>query len=180
MAGEAERGRARRGRKRAPYDVFWAAPETRAVWAELPERALEAIAHRDAERLELERSRVAPQLRAKMTAPVYSVADHFASWERVVCRMEPGWSSEDFHPISAHDNDLDSRDTLEELMRALPAELREGALGRLLARLDTRFRTASTPDPERSLRPWVRPTKEKPEAELGEWWKRKPVREPWD
>ncbi|MFE9767735.1 hypothetical protein ACFYPC_24970 [Streptomyces sp. NPDC005808] len=178
--GETERGGARRGSKRAPYDVFWAAPESRAVWAELPEPVLAEIARLDAERLELERSRVAPQLREKITAPVYSVADRFASWERVVCRMEPGWSSEDFYPVSAYDNDLDSRDTLDDLVQVLPTEAREGALGRLLARLDARFRAASVPDPELTLRPWVRPTKEKPESELGEWWKRKPVREPWD
>ncbi|MFI6487666.1 hypothetical protein [Streptomyces sp. NPDC050564] len=115
-----------------------------------------------------------------MTVPVYSVADRFASWERVVRRMEPGWSSEDFYPISAYANDVDSRDSLDELMQGLPTEVREGALGRLLAELDARFDAASVPDPERSLRPWVRPTKEKPEAELGEWWKRKPVHEPWD
>ncbi|MFE6159177.1 hypothetical protein ACFQ7F_09700 [Streptomyces sp. NPDC056486] len=112
---------------------------------------------------------------------MYSVAHRFASWERVVRRMEPGWSSEDFYPVSAYSNDLDSRDSLEDVMRsALPIEAREGALGRLLARLDSRFRAETVPDPELSLRPWVRPTKEKPEAELGEWWKRKPVREPWD
>ncbi|MGW6008958.1 hypothetical protein [Streptomyces sp. NPDC055210] len=59
-------------------------------------------------------------------------------------------------------------------------EARAGALGRLLERLDTRFRAASVPDPNGSLRPWVRPAKEKPEAGLAEWWKRRPRREPWD
>ncbi|GGS87529.1 hypothetical protein [Streptomyces violaceus] len=179
MAGAAEHGRSRRGRARAPYDVFWAAPESKAVWDELSEPVLEAIARCDAERLEVERSRVAPQVREKITAPVYSVADRFASWERLVRRMEPGWSSDDFYPISAYDNDLDSRDALDEVMRALPAEAGEGGLGQLLTRLDARFRAATLPDPERSLRPWVRPTNERPEAELGEWWKRKPVRVPW-
>ncbi|TLS45921.1 hypothetical protein FE633_12245 [Streptomyces montanus] len=150
------------------------------MWDQLPEPVLDAIAACDAERLEVERSRLAPELREKITAPVYSVADRFASWERLVRRMEPGWSSEDFYPVSAYGNDLDSRDSLEEVMHALPAEAREGALGRLLARLDARFCAASVPDPERSLRPWVRPMNEKPEVELAEWWKRKPVREPWD
>lgn len=65
-------------------------------------------------------------------------------------------------------------------MRGLPAAASEGEPGRLLELLDARFRAASVPDPERSLSPWVRPTKEKPEAELAAWWKRKPVREPWD
>lgn len=170
----------RRDGKRAPYDVFWAAPETGAAWAELTRTALEVIARCDAERLEVERARVAPGLRASISEPVYSVADRVASWERAVRRMEPGWSSEDFYPISAYGNDLDSRDALGESMRAVPLEVREGALGQLLARLDARFRGASVPDSERSLRAWVRPTKEKPEVELGEWWKRKPVCLPWD
>lgn len=141
----------RREGKRAPFGVFWAARESRAVWAELPEPVLVAIARLDAERLELERSRVSPRLREKITAPVYSVADRFASWERVVRRMEPGWSSEDFYPVTAYDSDLDSRDTLDDLMQVLPTEAREGALGRLLERLDARFRAASVPDPEFTL-----------------------------
>ncbi|MEU4483969.1 hypothetical protein AB0H94_03575 [Streptomyces purpurascens] len=127
----------------------------------------------------MERSRVAPDLREKITAPVYSVADRFASWERLVRRLEPGWSSDEFYPISAYDNDLDSRDALDEVMRVLTVEAFEGALGQLLARLDARFGGATLPDPEGSLRPWVRPTNERPEEELGEWRKRKPVRVPW-
>ena len=178
-AGAAEHGRSRRGKPRPPRDVFWAAPESRAVWEELSPAVLEAIARCDAERLEVERSRVAPHLREKITSPAYSAANRFASWERLVRRMEPGWSSDEFYPISAYDNDLDSRDALDEVMRALPAEAGEGALGQLLARLDARFRAVTVPDPERSLRPWVRPTMERPEEELGEWWKRKPVRVPW-
>ncbi|MFF4539020.1 hypothetical protein [Streptomyces aureus] len=161
-------------------DVFRAAPDTRTVWAGLPAEVLEAVARCDAERLEVERSRVAPALRERITTPVYSVADRFASWERVVRRMEPGRSSDDFYPISAYENDLDSRDSLEQLMLGLPAEAREGALGQLLAQLDERFAAASVPDPERSLRAWVRPAKERPEAELAQWWKRRPLRDPWD
>ncbi|WP_405870227.1 MULTISPECIES: hypothetical protein [unclassified Streptomyces] len=180
MTGATGNGRARRGGKRSPRDVFRAAPETKAVWNELPQPVLEAVAGCDAERLEVERARVAPHLREKITAPVYSVADRFASWERLVRRMEPGWSSDDFYPISAYGNDLDSRDALEELMYAMPVEAREGALGKLLARLDARFRAASAPDPERTLRPWVRPTMDRPESDDGDWWKRKPVRVPWD
>ncbi|MGH4029385.1 hypothetical protein ACQB60_10670 [Actinomycetota bacterium Odt1-20B] len=160
-------------------DAFWSAPDSQAVWEGLPSLVREAIVRCDAEQLAVERSRVAPHLRASIVEPVYSVAHRFASWERVVRRMEPGWSSEKFYPISAYSNDLDSRDSLAETMRSLPAEAREGELGKLLAQLDARFRAQSVPDPEGSLRPWVRPTDERPEAGLGEWWRRKPIREPW-
>lgn len=179
MTGAAEPGPTRRGRERRAHDVFWAAPCSRSVWDVLSPSVLEAIARCDAERLQVERSRVAPHIREKMTVPVYSVADRFASWERLIRRLEPGWDGDDFYPISAYDNDLDSRDALDQVMHALPEEANEGPLGQLLARLDTRFRAATVPDPERSLRPWVRPTMERPEEELGEWWKRKPVRVPW-
>ncbi|GHJ01082.1 hypothetical protein TPA0906_29470 [Streptomyces olivaceus] len=53
------------------------------------------------------------------------------------------------------------------------------ALSQLLECLDARFHAATAPDPNLSLRPWIRPTKDRPEEELGEWWKRKPVRVPW-
>ncbi|MFF7484106.1 hypothetical protein ACFZBC_01280 [Streptomyces luteogriseus] len=68
---------------------------------------------------------------------------------------------------------------MDEVMRAVPAEAGEGALGRLLSRLDASFRAVTVADPERSLRPWARPTNKRPEAESGEWWKRKPARFPW-
>ncbi|WP_413757568.1 hypothetical protein [Streptomyces sp. MMBL 11-3] len=174
-----ERGAGRRAEKRSPYDVFWAAPESAAVWDQLPVPVLEAIVRSDEKRLAVERSRVSPELREKITTPVYSVADRFASWERLVRRMEPGWPGGDFYPVSAYGNDLDSRDVLDEVMRALPEEAQAGVLGRLLERLDARFRAASVPDASRSLRPWVRPTKEVPDVELAEWWRRRPAREPW-
>ncbi|MFI1755778.1 hypothetical protein [Streptomyces sp. NPDC020571] len=159
--------------------TFWAAPQSRTVWNALSPSVLEAVARCHAARLKVERSRVAPHLREKMTVPVYPVADRFASWERLVRRMEPGWDGDDFYPISAYGNDLDSREALGLVMRALPEEVDQGTLGQLLARLDARFRAATLPDPERSLRPWVRPTTGRPEDELGEWWGRKPLRIPW-
>ncbi|MFE9704798.1 hypothetical protein [Streptomyces sp. NPDC005930] len=156
-----------------------AEPQSRTVWEALSPTVLEAIARCDAERLEVERSRVAPHLREGTTVPVYSVVGRFASWERLIRRLESDWDDDDFYPVSAYSNDLDSRDALDQVMRALPEEAGAGPLGQLLARLDARFRAATLPDPERSLRPWVRPTSELPEGELGEWWGRKPVRIPW-
>ncbi|MBZ6174083.1 hypothetical protein KVH24_14750 [Streptomyces olivaceus] len=165
--------------KHRAHDTFWAAPETGAAWGALSRTTLEAIARCDAERLVVERSRVAPRIAAEMTTPVYSVADRFASWERLVRRVEPGWDGDDFYPISAYGNDLDSRGALDQVMRTLPDEVVEGQPGQLLTGLDARFRAATLPDPQRSLRPWVRPTADKPEEQLGEWWQRKPLRAPW-
>ncbi|WP_329186525.1 hypothetical protein [Streptomyces sp. NBC_01428] len=162
------------------HEMFRSAPETNAAWAALPAAVRDAVAGCDAERLEVERSRVAPELRERITSPVYSVQERFASWERVVRRMEPGWASDDFYPISAYANDLDSRDSLGQLMNTQLAEAREGSLSRLLSQLDERFVAATVPDPEHSLRAWVRPTRTRPEAELGVWWKRRPLRDPWD
>ncbi|MEU0964923.1 hypothetical protein ABZ357_05560 [Streptomyces sp. NPDC005917] len=160
-------------------DVFWGAPESRAAWQTLPQPVLEAVERIDAQRLEVERARVAPHLRERITRPVYSVADRFASWERLVRRMEADRpSGDDFYPISAYGNDLDSRDNLDEVMNALPAAAREGNLGTLLDALDARFDAASVPDPEGSLRPWVRPTKD--HSQLPDRWCRKPVHTPWD
>ncbi|MFJ7305003.1 hypothetical protein [Streptomyces sp. NPDC099088] len=162
------------------HEMFRSAPETKAAWAALPAAVRDGVARCDAERHEAERSRVAPELGERITSPLYSVAERFASWERVVRHLEPGWTSDDFHAISAYENDLDSRDSLGPLMKGQLAEAQEGALGRLLSQLDERFVAATVPDPEHALRAWVRPTRTRPEAELGLWWKRRPVRYPWD
>ncbi|MFK0105578.1 hypothetical protein [Streptomyces sp. NPDC091217] len=161
-------------------DVFSSAPESRAVWEALPEPVLEAVGRCDAERLEAERARVAPHLQERVMKPVYSVADRFASWERLVRRMETGRpeGGDDFYPISAYGNDLGSRDSLDEVLNTLPAVAREGIPGTLPADLDARFDAASVPDPAGSLRPWVQPTKE--HAQLPGRWCRRPLRTPWD
>ncbi|MFI6091793.1 hypothetical protein [Streptomyces sp. NPDC051218] len=164
---------------------FWNAPLTEAVWSELSAPVRAAIARCDAERLQRERSRLAPRLRPTVTAPVYSMAARFASWERLVRRLERDEETSDQahdpYPISAFSNDLDSRDSLAEAMATLPPVAHDGALGHLLTSLDNRYTAATAPDPQGSLRPWVRPTAKRTESEsnLGAWWKRKPVRDPW-
>ncbi|MBU6530880.1 hypothetical protein [Streptomyces mayonensis] len=178
MADVGEGGRSRRSRRK-PLDVFRDAPESRAVWEKLPGPVLEAVARCDADRLEVELSGVAPHVREAKTAPLYSVAYRFASWERLVRRLEPDWPAEDLYMEVEYNNDLDSRDSLSDVMSVLVEEEGGQELSQLLECLDARFRAATVPDPDLSLRPWIRPTKERPEEELGEWWKRKPVRVPW-
>ncbi|OQQ17826.1 hypothetical protein B0675_12500 [Streptomyces sp. M41(2017)] len=127
------------------YEMFRSAPETNAAWAALPAAVRDGVARCDAERHEAERSRVAPELGERITSPLYSVAERFASWERVVRHLEPGWTSDDFHAISAYENDLDSRDSLGQLMKGQLAEAQEGALGWLLSQLGQRFVGAIVP-----------------------------------
>ncbi|MGW6058726.1 hypothetical protein [Streptomyces sp. NPDC055189] len=161
-----------------PPGRFWGAPLTEAVWAELSGPVRAAIAKSDAERLELERSRLAVGLRPTLTEPVYSLSARFAHWERLVRRLErPRDATNDPYPVVAYGNDLGSRDALTEAMARLP--LTESPLKQLLTALDTRFDAATTPDPEGSLRPWVHP-QAKPQTELARWWTRKPLHEPWD
>ncbi|MBF8169382.1 hypothetical protein IW294_01110 [Streptomyces olivaceus] len=107
------------------------------------------------------------------------MAHRFASWERLVRRLEPDWLAEDLYMEVEYNNDLDSRDGLSDVMSALVEEEGGQALSQLLECLDARFHAATAPDPDLSLRPWIRPTKDRPEEELGEWWKRKPVRVLW-
>ncbi|MCX4668974.1 hypothetical protein OG453_20240 [Streptomyces sp. NBC_01381] len=158
-------------------DVFWDAPRSRAVWDELPGIVLAAFARCDARRLELERSRLAPRLRGAVTTPVYSVAYRFASWERLVGLLEAGGRP---YFIVEYGNDLESRDVLDEVMAALPDAARGGPPGRLLAELDARFVAATAPDPRGALRPWVPLPHGRPASGLGVWWRRRPLREPWD
>ncbi|TGA90122.1 hypothetical protein [Streptomyces sp. MZ04] len=155
---------------------FRGAPRCRAVWDALPGSVLAAFARCDTRRLEVERARVAPRLRSAVTAPVYSVAHRFACWERLVGLLEVGGRP---YFIVEYGNDLESRDALDEVMTSLPGE-RRGPAGRLLAELDARFVAATVPDPSGSLRPWVPLPHGRPPSGLGAWWRRRPLREPWD
>jgi hypothetical protein len=163
-----------RGRRRpAPLET----PDTDAAWSGLSGEALAGIAECDARRLTLERSRVAPHIREKITEPLYSVRNLFAFWERLVRRMESGWQLPGQYPISAYSNDLDARDHLQHAVQSLPAPART-PLEELLARLDERFLAQTVPDDAGELRPWVRPSAAATD-EPGEHWRRKPVINPW-
>ncbi|MFH8488719.1 hypothetical protein [Streptomyces longisporoflavus] len=161
-----------------PPGKFWDAPLTEAAWAELSAPLRAAIARADAERLELERSRLTPRLRPTLTDPVYSLSARFAAWERLVRRLElPRGATDDPYPVVAYGNDLESRDALTRTMAGLPQK--DSPLEQLLTALDARFDAATIPDPQGSLRPWVHRPDNIPEAELAPWWKRKPRHEPW-
>lgn len=150
-------------------------PNTEELWSGLTPSAIDSISRYDAWRLEIERSRVAPSIREKITDPVYSLKNLFSSWERLVRRMESDWQLAGQYPISAYINDLDARDQLQIAMGTLTDEAR-AKLSALLATLDARFVQGSVPDEEGELRPWLKPSSgEEPHG----FWLRKPRNHPW-
>ncbi|MET8746403.1 hypothetical protein [Streptomyces sp. NPDC004728] len=150
-------------------------PNTEELWSGLTPSAIGSVSRYDAWRLEIERSRVAPSIREKITDPVYSLKNLFSSWERLVRRMESDWQLAGQYPISAYINDLDARDQLQIAMGTLTDEAR-ARLSALLATLDARFVQGSVPDEEGELRPWLKPSSgEEPHG----FWLRKPRNHPW-
>ncbi|MCX5404121.1 hypothetical protein OHA37_09515 [Streptomyces sp. NBC_00335] len=152
-------------------------PETDALWARLSPAAVAAVAVVDAERLELERARLAPERREAVTEPVYSVRRRFEAWERLGRILEAGPRPEEFYPFSAYENDLDGRDALAEVMEALPAPVR-AELAEMLDALDARFGAATDQDVTGALDPWLRTARGRaPQAHV--WWWRVPKSAPW-
>ncbi|MFE3591546.1 hypothetical protein ACFXOY_29030 [Streptomyces niveus] len=151
------------------------APNTDETWSRLAPSAIDSVARYDACRLEIERARVAPGIREKITDPVYSVRNLFSSWEHLVRRMESDWQLPGQYPISAYTNDLDARDQLQIAMGTLTEEA-QAELSILLAALDARFVRESVLDEVGELRPWLKPSSgEEPHG----FWLRKPRDHPW-
>lgn len=150
-------------------------PATDEVWSRLAPSVLHSISQCDARRLEIERDRVAIDIREQVTNPLYSVRNRFSFWEHLVRRMESGWQLPGQYLISDYVNDLDSRYGLQIAIGAL-AEDAQMQLSTLLAALDTRFVDASVPDDASELRPWMTPSSgEEPHGFL----LRKPRSYPW-
>ncbi|WP_327683171.1 hypothetical protein [Streptomyces sp. NBC_00467] len=149
-------------------------PDTDATWASLTETTLASIKASDARRLSVERSRVAPDVREKITEPVYSLKNRFSFWERLIRRMEADWQVEGQYPISAYSNDLECRE-LQVSLSELP-DTAQPELAGLLRALDARFMHRTEPDGTGELRPWLRPSSGT--ARHG-FWLRKPVVVPW-
>ncbi|MFD9607175.1 hypothetical protein [Streptomyces sp. NPDC059970] len=150
-------------------------PKTDEAWSRLTPSVINSVSRYDACRLKIERSRVAPTIREKITDPVYSVKNLFSSWEHLVRRMESDWQLPGQYPISAYINDLDARDQLQIAMGTLTDEA-QAELSALLAALDARFVHESVPDEAGELRPWLKPSSgEEPHG----FWLRKPRNHPW-
>lgn len=150
-------------------------PYTGETWSSLTPSAIDSVARYDASRLEIERSRVAPSIREKITDPTYSLKKLFSSWEHLVRRMESDWQLPGQYPIGAYINDLDAREQLQTAMGTLSEEA-QAELSPLLATLDARFVHESVPDEAGELRPWLKPSSgEEPQG----FWLRKPRNHPW-
>ncbi|AUG76436.1 hypothetical protein CFP65_1546 [Kitasatospora sp. MMS16-BH015] len=150
------------------------APLTEAWSSALDDRGREAVARWDAARLETE-LRQTPALRGRVTEPVHSVRRLLSDWEDFVRRMESGWPPDGSFSISAYPNVLEDRDLLDEVVAALPEETGR-PIGRLLDQLDALFEANTVPDPEGTLRPWVRPPAGRTPSER---WNRRPRVTPW-
>ncbi|MFF1496626.1 hypothetical protein [Streptomyces sp. NPDC058304] len=152
-------------------------PQTDGLWARLSTAAREAVAAIDAERLETERARVSAARRGSITEPVYTVRKRFAAWESLIRILESGPDPDGFYPFSAYENDLDNRDSLEDVLARLPVAVR-AELAEVLALLDARFTAATNQDVTGQLDPWLRNARGRAPAEHGWWW-RVPKAAPW-
>lgn len=150
-------------------------PTTDEVWSKIAPSMLHSISQCDTHRLEIERDRVAPEIREHITDPLYSVRNRFSFWEHLVRRMESDWQLPGQYLISDYVNDLDSRYGLQIAIGTLTEDA-QAQLSTLLAALDTRFVHASVPDDASELRPWMTPSSgEEPHG----FWLRKPRSYPW-
>jgi hypothetical protein len=157
--------------------VNWAedAPRTEAVWQRLTPAERSAIEQIDADRLERERSAMAPRFAAALHEPTYSVRNRFRLWEHLIRRLEQGFP-DDGYLIDLYFNDLSNRDSFDSIMAAWPG-LATGELGSLLAELDRRFDDATEFDGGAERQRW---TSRFDTDRLSARWFRRPRELPWE
>ncbi|MFB4312849.1 hypothetical protein [Actinomadura sp. 21ATH] len=151
-------------------------PATDSTWERLPAAQLAAVAAVDGERLELERSRLPAAAAERLVEPTYSVRSRFRYWERLVTLMENDWAPRGRYIVDEYINDLESRDRIDDILRAHPV-LATGLVTDLLARLDRRFLERTLPDDGAALRTYAKALREN--VPLSERWYRRPVTIPW-
>jgi hypothetical protein len=136
------------------------------------------VAERDDERLAFERRGKAPNVAAKMTAPVHSVGNMLREWERLVNAMESDWSAVDYFLVDDYVHALEVRHLLDETFKSVPDGFH--SLREALAALDRRFIAQTIQQGDGGgageLEPWVRAHA----ARAPEWlWNRRPRVLPW-
>ncbi|MFE5243710.1 MULTISPECIES: hypothetical protein [unclassified Streptomyces] len=117
-----------------------------------------------------------PHGRAPATGNVNRAREALLLWERLVRRIEAGWSPGGHYTAELYVEDLRTRDRLEELAGIAGPE-RE-PVGRAVAELDEVFRQGTESDDGALLGRLTRSGSAV--ADRGWWWHRRPVRLPWD
>lgn len=156
----------------------WAlvAPETEATWQRLPSEVLDVIRQSDAEALAAQRASISPEAAAKIEEATYTLKNRFRYWEEMVRSLESAWLPRGRYFIDEYINNLDSRDSIDRIVAALPSFIEE-ALRPLLRELDQRYHQHTEFDGGEELKPWV--SRIRNGALLNDRWYRKPLVIPW-
>ncbi|MDA1362918.1 hypothetical protein O1R50_25110 [Glycomyces luteolus] len=155
-----------------PYDT----PLTEALWAGLGAEELARIAAVDAERLEVERGRLAEQFRRNITAPVYSLKNRFAMWETLVYKMGNGWPPDGYYLIDEYMNDLSNRAETATAIAKLPPGL-QAKLKAVLFTIDEQFNRLTAPGGGAEFDRW---NQRRPAGIPAALWERRPIDLPWE
>jgi hypothetical protein len=151
-------------------------PDTEEVWQHLLPGLLGQIRLIDQEVLAVQRANLSPDVAATISEPTYSLRNRFRYWEELVWNMANGWAGRGRYFVDEYVNNLDSRDSIDEILARLPATAGD-ALGPLLRELDQRFQQGTTYDGGTELQPWV--ARLRKGVQLSERWYRKPRVIPW-
>lgn len=148
------------------------------AFASLSPRDAEAVRKRDNKRLELEKSRVAPHVAARMTTPTHSLFRMMKEWEWLIEAMETEWRVEPQPLLDDYLFVLETRAELEcglcELSPSPPESIVQA-----LDQLDKRFLQCTTQEGQTGaggLAKWLDPVEKRPPMWL---WNRRPRVIPW-
>ncbi|MEU3193753.1 hypothetical protein ABZ686_24705 [Streptomyces sp. NPDC006992] len=144
----------------------------------LTEEEFNAIKEWDDGRLRLEKSRVAPQVAARMTIPANSIFHMMREWEIMVVSMEADWNMEARPLLDDYLHALESRAALEKALDELHP-LQGETLTQTLDSLDQDFLECTEEAGKTgagALEKWLDPLPKRPPEWL---WKRCPRVCPW-
>ncbi len=151
-------------------------PDTEEVWQYLSPGILDEIRLIDEEVLAAQRANLSPEVAATISAPTYSLLNRFRYWEELVRNIESDWAERGGYLVDEYVNNLDSRDSIDQVLARLPVTAAD-ALGPLLRELDQRFQQGTTYDGGIELQPWVARLRQG--VRLSDCWYRKPRVIPW-
>lgn len=154
-------------------------PVTDRALDELTHADKERVAERDKERLEVERSRLTPEVAAKMTTPTHSIGNMMREWESLITGMEADdWGAGVCFLIDDYLFALDVRAGLGEALNRMQPNTPHSVIEALEV-LDRRFLDQTIqeePGGAGVLEPYVRNMAVRPPDWL---WNRRPRVVPW-